>query len=176
MPYDEDGNYYTTRIGDDLKGQDAMKRIYERGTNARRGAQVGARLGAYGGPVGSALGATLGGISGFILGDETLVFPVDMVAIPAYQAYMLAGTPAFQVYIKEGEVLTQVQPTDAQEAEEVVAAPMPKKKKQRLSKWNRYVKNKKNHIRFKSGKNKGKLDLKKMAKAGGFGKKKGGKK
>lgn len=176
MPYDKDGNFYTTRIGDDLKGPDALKRIQERGTNARRGAQVGARLGAYGGPVGSALGATLGGISGFILGDETLVFPVDMVAIPAYQAYMLAGTPAFQVYIKEGEVLTQVQPTDAQEAEEVVAAPMPKKKKQRLSKWNRYVKNKKNHIRFKSGKNKGKLDLKKMAKAGGFGKKKGGKK
>jgi len=45
--------------------------------------------------------------------------------------------------------------------------------KVKMSKWNRYVKNKKNHIRFKSGKNKGKLDLKKMAKAGGFGKKGG---
>jgi hypothetical protein len=97
-----------------------------------------------------------------------------MVAIPAYQAYMLAGTPAFQIYIKEGEVLTQVTQTDAQEAVESLDMPQePKKKKQRLSKWNRYVKNKKNHIRFKSGKNKGKLDLKKMAKAGGFGKKKG---
>ena len=128
-------------------------------------------------PAGRVVGATLGGIRGFILGDETLVFPVDMIAIPAYQAYMLSGTPAFQIYIKEGEVLTQVQPTDAQEAEESMdMAPEPTKKKQRLSKWNRYVKNKKNHIRFKSGKNKGKLDLKKMAKAGGFGKKKGRKK
>lgn len=177
MPYDKDGNFYTTRIGDDLKGPDAAKRIQERGTSARRGAQVGARIGAYGGPVGVALGATLGGISGFILGDETIVFPVDMVAIPAYQAYMLSDTPAFQIYIKEGEVLTQVTQTDAQEAEESLdMAPEPKKKKQRLSKWNRYVKNKKNHIRFKSGKNKGKLDLKRMAKAGGFGKKKGRKK
>ena len=177
MPYDKEGNYYTTRIGDDLKGPDALKRIQERGTNARRGAQVGARIGGYGGPVGVALGATLGGISGFILGDETLVFPVDMVAIPAYQAYMLSGTPAFQIYIKEGEVLTQVQQTDAQEAEESMeTVSKPTKKKQRLSKWNRYVKNKKNHIRFKSGKNKGKLDLKRMAKVGGFGKKKGGRK
>jgi len=150
----------------------------ERLALAREGAKAGVRIGSLlPHPAGRVVGGALGGISGFILGDETLVFPVDMVAIPAYQAYMLAGTPAFQVYIKEGEVLTQVQETDAQEAEETVrASPEPKKKKQRLSKWNRYVKNKKNHIRFKSGKNKGKLDLKKMAKAGGFGKKKGGKK
>ena len=43
------------------------------------------------------------------------------------------------------------------------------KKPVKLSKWNKYVKNKKNHIRYKSGKNKGKLNLKAMAKAGGFG-------
>ena len=37
------------------------------------------------------------------------------------------------------------------------------KPKKKLSAWNRYVKNPKNQIKFKSGKNKGKLDLKKMA-------------
>lgn len=152
--------------------------VTERLALAREGAKFGAKVGGViPHPAGRVVGATLGGISGFILGDETLVFPVDMVAIPAYQAYMLSDTPAFQIYIKEGEVLTQVTQTDAQEAEESLdMAPEPKKKKQRLSKWNRYVKNKKNHIRFKSGKNKGKLDLKKMAKAGGFGKKTRGKK
>jgi len=154
------------------------RELAERLTLAREGAKFGAKVGGViPHPAGRVVGATLGGISGFILGDETLVFPVDMIAIPAYQAYMLSSTPAFQIYIKEGEVLTQVTQTDAQEAEESLdMAPEPKKKKQRLSKWNRYVKNKKNHIRFKSGKNKGKLDLKKMAKTGGFGKKKGGKK
>lgn len=154
------------------------REVSERLALAREGAKFGAKVGGLvPHPAGRIVGATLGGISGFILGDETLVFPIDMIAIPAYQAYMLADTPAFQIYIKEGEVLTQVTQTDAQEAEESLdMTPEPKKKKQRLSKWNRYVKNKKNHIRFKSGKNKGKLDLKKMAKAGGFGKKKGGKK
>ncbi len=39
------------------------------------------------------------------------------------------------------------------------------KTKRKLSSWNKYVKNPKNHIKFKSGKNKGKLDLAKMAKA-----------
>lgn len=154
------------------------REVTERLALAREGAKLGMKVGGLvPHPAGRVVGATLGGISGFILGDETLVFPVDMIAIPAYQAYMLSGTPAFQIYIKEGEVLTQVTQTDAQEAEESLdMTPEPKKKKQRLSKWNRYVKNKKNHIRFKSGKNKGKLDLKKMAKAGGFGQKKGRKK
>ena len=43
-----------------------------------------------------------------------------MIAIPAYQAYLLAGTPAFQIYIKEGEVLTQVMQTDAMQSTEIV--------------------------------------------------------
>jgi hypothetical protein len=37
------------------------------------------------------------------------------------------------------------------------------KKPRKLSAWNKYVKNKKNQIKFKSGKRKGQLDLKKMA-------------
>ncbi len=95
-----------------------------------------------------------------------------MIAIPAYQAYMLQGSPAFQIFIRAGETIVATG-GNVEDVQQVVQAPMETKKKVKLSKWNRYVKNKKNHIRYKSGKNKGKLDLKKMAKAGGFGKKGG---
>lgn len=157
------------------------KEVTERLAKARAGAKVGAKVGGLlPHPAGRVVGATLGGISGFILGDQETVFPIDMIAVPAFEYYgMVANgghTPTFMIYIKEGEVLTQVQQTDAQEALEVLEESPQPKKKQRLSKWNRYVKKKSNHIRFKSGKNKGKLDLKKMAKVGGFGKKKGGRK
>lgn len=37
--------------------------------------------------------------------------------------------------------------------------------KRKLSAWQKYIKNKKNHIKFKSGPKKGRLDLGKMAKA-----------
>jgi len=120
-----------------------------------------------------------GVIVGLIIGDEETVFPIDMVAIPAFQMHMVQGTPSMQVYIKAGETLV---PTGGNVADmkenmsvEAVSNTPDPKKRVKLSKWNRYVKNKKNHIRYKSGKNKGKLDLKKMAKLGGFGKK-GGKK
>lgn len=120
MPYDKNGKFYTTRIEDDLKGDDALGRLYDRSVSARKGAKAGAALGSRLGPVGGVVGGTLGGISGFILGDQETVFPIDMVAIPAYQMYMLQGTPAFQIYIKEGEVLTQVIPTDAMQSSEIV--------------------------------------------------------
>ncbi len=55
----------------------------------------------YGGKVGAALGAGLG----LIIGDGETVFPLDMVAIPAYQAYMIEGSPSLQVYIRAGETL-----------------------------------------------------------------------
>jgi hypothetical protein len=138
LPYDKNGKFYTTRIEDDLKGDDALGRLYERSTSARRGAQVGAKVGSRLGPVGGVLGGTLGGISGFILGDQETVFPIDMVAIPAYQMYMLQGTPAFQIYIKEGEVLTQVIPTDAMQSSEIVESnsqASSSKKKRKKSKY-----------------------------------------
>lgn len=50
--------------------------------------------------------AAIGGLAGLIVGDRNMVFPIDMVAIPAYQAYMINGTPQFTVYIKAGETLT----------------------------------------------------------------------
>ena len=111
-------------------------------------------------------------IAGWYLADATTFVPVDMIAIPAYQAYMLQGNPAFQIFIRAGETIVATG-GNVQDVQEVVQETMPAKKKVKMSKWNRYVKSKKNHIRFKSGKNKGKLDLKKMAKAGGFGKKGG---
>ena len=80
-------------------------------------AGLGAGIGAVGGPVGAAIGGGIGAITGLIIGDEQTVFPIDMIAIPAYQSYLLTREPAFAIYIKEGEVLTQVVATDAQEAE-----------------------------------------------------------
>ncbi|MAB37524.1 MAG: hypothetical protein CL525_00430 [Aequorivita sp.] len=136
-------------------------------------------LGALGGSIAGPIGASVGAITGLIIGDDKTVFPIDMIAIPAYQAYLVNGTPALTVYIKAGETLvpTGGNVLDMQENMDIDTAPMTEKpKKRKLSAWNRYVKKKSNQIRFKSGKNKGKLDLKKMAKAGGFGKKKGRKK
>ena len=140
MPYDKNGKFYTTRIEDDLKGDDPLGRLVERSQSARKGAKAGVALGSRLGPVGGALGGTLGGISGFILGDREIIFPMDMVAIPAYQMYLLGGIePVFQIYIKEGEVLNQVIPTDAMLASEASAdfsmASSPSKKPRKKSKY-----------------------------------------
>lgn len=125
-----------------------------------------------GGAIGGVPGAIGGGVAGWFLGDTNTVFPVDMVCIPAYQAFMIQGQPAFTIYARAGETIV---PTggNVQDVQQVVEpmATNPKKPK-KLSKWNKYVKNKKNQIRYKSGKNKGKLNLKAMAKKGGFGRKK----
>jgi len=128
------------------------------------GAVEGAALGSAFGPIGAVAGGAAGGLLGFVLADGERIVPIDMIAIPAYQyGPMLQGRePTFQLYIKEGEVIQPVIPTDAQmagmavlEEEDVL---MPVKKPRKLSAWNRYVKNKKNHIKFKNGK----LNLKKM--------------
>ena len=127
MPRNSKGEYYSRRI--DLTDPQEVR---ERLSSAREGARIGGKIGSIVPLGGTAVGTTLGAISGFILGDQETVFPIDMIAIPAYQAYLLSGTPAFQIYIKEGEVLTQVIPTDAMEAVEAVSAPSkssPKKKR-----------------------------------------------
>ena len=140
--------------------------------SAAEGAFIGGAAGSALGPLGTAGGAIGGGAIGWFLADGTTVFPVDMVCIPAYQAYLIQGQPAFTIYARAGETIvpTGGNVQDVQEVVEpmTVVATKPKK----LSKWNRYVKNKKNHIRHKSGPNKGKLNLKAMAKKGGFGRKK----
>lgn len=39
------------------------------------------------------------------LADERIVLPLDMVCIPAYQAYMIEGSPALQIYVRAGETI-----------------------------------------------------------------------
>lgn len=68
-------------------------------------AGLGGAIGSVFSPVGAAIGAGIGGVTGLIIGDKETVFPIDMVAIPAYQAYLINGTPALTVYIKAGETL-----------------------------------------------------------------------
>ena len=141
MPYDKDGKFYTTRIEDDLKGDDPLGRLTERSLSARKGAKAGMAIGSRLGPVGGALGGALGGISGFILGDREIVFPIDMIAVPAYELSRIyqGYAPSFQIYIKEGEVLNQVMPTDAMEAANLVEASNEKlpKKKMKLSPYHK---------------------------------------
>lgn len=104
-----------------------------------------------------------GVVVGLIIGDEEYQFPIDMVAIPAFQMHMLQGTPSMQVYIKAGETLVPTGGNVADMTENMSVEPVskaPATKKRKPSKWNKYVKRKANHIKLKSGK----LDLKKMAK------------
>ncbi len=130
---------------------------------AALGAVEGAALGSALGPLGAAGGAVAGGLLGFVLADGERIVPVDMIAIPAYQySAMLQGRePTFQLFIKEGECIKPVIPTDFQMAGQVVLQEelVSTKPKRKLTPWNRYVKNKKNHIKMKNGK----LNLKKMA-------------
>lgn len=59
------------------------------------------------------------------LADERIVLPLDMVCIPAYQAYMIQGTPAMQIYVRAGETIipTGGNVKDVQEALDDVPEP-----------------------------------------------------
>lgn len=105
------------------------ERAEAKGSLATDLAIAGAIVGSPLGPVGSVVGGVTGGVAGLIIGDQTTIFPMDMIAIPAFQAYMIQGTPSFQIFIKEGEVLTQVMMTDAQQAETSLAVVAPKKRR-----------------------------------------------
>jgi len=163
LPRRNDGTYYTTDPLEEVKGalsgnEDDEKRVKERLLNARKYAGVGGRLGSVVPLGGTIVGSTLGAIGGFILGDQETVFPVDMIAIPAYQAYLIQGTPAFQIFIKEGEVLTQVQPTDAMVSESIVESGVQtktKKKRKRSTyhtKYGKAFKELESKYKLKSGK------------------------
>ncbi len=149
--------------------------VAERATDVIDNPYLSAAEGALiGGAVGGVPGAIAGGLIGFVLADGERVTPIDMIAIPAYQySAMLQGRePTFQIFIKEGELIAPVKPTDFMESSAIVenVAMAVAKPKRKLNAWQRYIKVKKNQIKYKSGKNKGKLNLKAMAKAGGFGK------
>ena len=128
--------------------------------SAAEGAVIGAA-------VGGVPGAIAGGLIGFVLADGERITPIDMIAIPAYQySAMLQGRePTFQVFIKEGECIKPVIATDFQMAGQVVLQETGNdhggKRKRKLSKWQRYIKVKKNQIKFKNGK----LNLKAMGRA-----------
>jgi len=53
----------------------------------------------------------------------------------------------------------------AREAGKQVVKSGARKASRKLSDWQKYIKNKNNHIKFKSGPKKGRLDLSKMSKA-----------
>jgi len=136
-------------------------------------------LGALGGRIAGPIGAGVGAITGLIIGDNKTVFPIDMIAIPAYQYNLVQGSPSFSVYIKAGETLVPTGGNVADMSEnmdiEAVSESIEPKKKRKRSKWNIYAGKKANQIKFKSGKRKGLLNLKAMSKA--YKKsKKGGKK
>jgi hypothetical protein len=97
-----------------------IERAKAKGSLATELALTGAAVGSLVGPVGGVIGGSVGGLTGLIVGDQETVFPMDMIAIPAFQAYLLSSQPSFSIFIKEGEVLTQVIQTDAMEAVEVL--------------------------------------------------------
>ncbi len=39
------------------------------------------------------------------LADDRIALPLDMVCIPAYQAYMIQGSPSMQIYVRAGETI-----------------------------------------------------------------------
>ena len=150
-----------------------LERAKAKGELASSLAVVGAGVGApFGGPVGASVGAGIGAITGLIVGDNTTVFPIDMIAIPAYQASMIQGSPAFQIYMRAGET---IMPTggNVRDVQEVVTTQQPvTKRRTKKTGWHKYMKQKKNQIKFKSGKMKGRLNLKAMARAYKKGRKK----
>lgn len=61
------------------------------------------------------------------LADERIVLPLDMVCIPAYQAYMIQGSPSLQIYVRAGETIipTGGNVQDVQEALDTEVMEMP---------------------------------------------------
>ena len=152
---------------------DKVRTATDKAERAAAGAAAGAAIGSRVGAVGALIGTGIGGIGGWILGDSETIFPVDMVCIPAYQAFMITGEPAFTIYARAGETLV---PTggNVEDVQEVVSqsSGTPTKKRVKKTGWHRYMKQKKNQIKFKSGKMKGRLNLKSMARAYKKGRKK----
>lgn len=100
--------------------------------------------GSIGHKIAGGFGAVAGASLGLLIGDETTVLPIDMIAIPAYQAYMLQGTPAITLYIKAGEAIipTGGNVDDVKEGEAEVKEMLtkPKRKRKKRTKWHRFVK------------------------------------
>jgi len=144
----------------------------DRWERAQSKAALSASLAATGAFVAGPVGAGIGAIAGLIIGDNETVFPLDMIAIPAYQAYLIEGTPSYQVYIRAGETLlpTGGEVADvalgvAQAKAQSIKSPKKTGKKRKVSDWERWMKNPKKKIYYKTGKKKGRLNLKAMGSA-----------
>lgn len=104
---------------------------------AQSKALLSSSLAATGAAVGGPVGAGIGAITGLIIGDEKTVFPVDVVCIPAFQAYLIQGSPSLMYYFRAGETVlpTGGNVDDVQEVMDTVAneqsidVPKPKRRK-----------------------------------------------
>ena len=88
-------------------------------------------------------GAAVGGLVGLIVGDETIVLKMDYIAVPAFEYSALRNgiPPSHTILLKEGEVITQVQMTEAEESEAIILESKPqKKKRKKLNSWQRFLK------------------------------------
>ena len=96
-------------------------------------------LSGVGGAIAGPVGAGIGALTGLIIGDARYVFPVDMVAIPAFQAYMIQGSPHFQVYMRAGESLvpTGGNVEDVQEVMETEPVSVVQKSKKKKTAYQR---------------------------------------
>lgn len=131
------------------------------------GASTGAAIGSVIAPgLGTAIGAGIGGLAGLIFGDENTVLPVDMIAIPAFEAYLITGTPSFQVYIRAGETIVptggNVDDVELGVAENLSPQRTQRKKPRKKSNWEKWLQSPKRKIFYKTGKKKGRLNLTKM--------------
>lgn len=114
---------------------DRWERAASKGALATSLAGVGMMAG---GPA----GAAIGGLIGLIVGDQPIVLQMDYIAVPAYEfsAVLQGKEPSHRILLKEGEVIAQVQPSEAQETEEILKDSKKKPKKRRkLSGWNKFM-------------------------------------
>ena len=79
------------------------------------------------------------------LADDVIVLPLDMIAIPAHEAYRLSSDPTMQIYIRAGETImptggnVQDVAVGEAQAEQIVETVEPPKKK-KVSKYQRAYK------------------------------------
>lgn len=114
---------------------------------AQSKAILSSSLAATGAAVAGPVGAGVGAVTGLIIGDDGYVFPLDMVAIPAFEAYKIQGSPQFMLYIKQGETLVptggevlDASPLTQDEESNLKSMSEPKPKKRKKTKYQRAYK------------------------------------
>jgi len=101
---------------------------------------LASQLATTGAAIGGIPGAVIGGAVGLIVGDAKTIFTIDMIAIPAFQAYMLNGTPSQIVYIKAGETLMPTGGNVADVQEVIDASTSSRKPRKKLNPYQRFSK------------------------------------